>query len=128
MIRVKTSFNKKPVVDAATRASVKNLQKGAFAVRKDAQASVQTSGQPSTPGSPPNTKKGQFLKSILYAVDAKEMSAVIGPSVKLMSDAGRAHEKGGVFRGQRYPKRATMVPALQRKLGSFAGLWSDSVK
>ena len=127
-IKVRTVFSAKKVLDKERRASIRNLFKGAFAVRKEAQESIETSDTPSEPGEPPHTKRGQFRKAILYAVDKPAMTAYIGPSARLIGPSGRAHEKGGTFRGQRYPKRPTMAPALDRKRSSLAGVWEGSVK
>lgn len=125
--------------------SFKNLGHASSAIRKDAIASIKpgptrqetlpsgrvvTRKVPSRPGTPPHThtagvtKKGKpkagFLpRAIVFVVDKAKQEAVIGPRASIIGESGGAHELGGEFRGQDYPERAYMYPALQRNLSRF---------
>ena len=113
------------VVEGQERAAGKALAKVAFEIRKAAIASIVESPEPSRPGRPPHTRRGLARRAIMYSVDRKAQRAVIGPEASIIGDAMRAHEFGGDFRGQTYPQRPFMGPALERNVGllptGFAG-------
>lgn len=78
----------------------------------------------SRPGSPPYTLKGLLSKSIRFDVDKGKKRAIIGPRFSLVGLSGRAHELGGRYKGQQYPKRPFMYPALVKSKSRFIGRWS----
>lgn len=81
---------------------------------------------PSKPGTPPHTGPRRILKkAILF--DADEEGAIIGPAYSLVGESMEAHEFGGEYRGQEYPERPFMGPALDDKLDRLIGNWSGSV-
>jgi hypothetical protein len=86
--------NTDAVRKAVKRAAWKNLAHAAAGLRKAAQYSIKTRQTSSQAGTPPNTRKGALRRSILFAVE-NGVTAVIGPSVNLISDVARAHEHGG---------------------------------
>jgi hypothetical protein len=86
--------NTDAVRKAVKRAAWKNLAHAAAGLRKAAQYSIKTRVASSEPGTPPTTRKGALRRSILFAVE-NGVTAVIGPSVNLISDVARAHEHGG---------------------------------
>jgi len=102
------------VHDALRRGARRGLFRAAAAIRLQAGRSIITSSSPSQPGRPPHTRKGQLRRAILFA--AKEdhglLAALIGTSHDILGPAGRAHEFGGRFRREVFPKRAFMKPAL----------------
>lgn len=116
-------------MDAALRASRDAVRHGAAKVRQIAIASIASAVGPSAPGHPPHTRRGRLPRSILFAADmaGDEASAIIGPSAALMGPAARAHEFGGQFRGEYYPARPFMGPALDKSLDTFAGDFSGSL-
>jgi hypothetical protein len=117
------------VIAAALRASRDAVRHGAAKVRQIARASISPASGPSAPGHPPHTRRGQLPRSILFAADmtGEEAVAFVGPSAALMGPAARAHEFGGQFRGEHYPARPFMGPALDRSLDTFAGDFSGSL-
>lgn len=126
----------KRVTAASERTTFRNLPHAAAAIRKDAVGSIKQAEGPSAPGTPPHThtggvtKKGKVRKGNLQraiAFDANKESAVIGPRESVVGLAGRAHELGEEFRGDDYPERPFMGPALEQNLDRFAGEWAGSI-
>ena len=113
------------VREAAEKAARRAFAKAAYRIFRDAQASITRSAEPSAPGEPPHTRRGQLKRAIRY--DATKDGAVIGPLASMMGTAGEAHEFGGGFRGQSYPERAFMGPALERELDKFAGEFRGAI-
>ena len=52
---------------------------------------------------------------------------MIGPRASIVGEAGRAHEFGDEFRGDDYPERAFMWPALEREAPEFAASHRNSL-
>lgn len=112
---------------AEERARIGNFRHAAGAIRKDAIASIipDPLGKSSPAGHPVATRRGQAKRAIVYAAD--KYGAVIGPTANLVGTSMSAHEFGGSYKGQRYPKRPTMGPALERQTDRFAGSWRGSI-
>ena len=105
---------------------------------------------PSSPvGTPPHTHAGSTRKrktegalpaSILYDLEtaadswmpgpsfsSEPTAVVIGPSFALLGTAGKPHEHAGSFRGDSYPQRPFMGPALAEDIGGLPGLLADQI-
>ncbi|NJL32247.1 MAG: hypothetical protein HC898_11875 [Phycisphaerales bacterium] len=54
-------------------------------------------------------------------------AVVIGPDYANVADAGAAHEFGGRFRQEHYPRRAFMGPALEKVKDRLPRMWAGSV-
>lgn len=117
--------NSRRVREAADRAARRAFAKAAFRIMRDAQASVERSATPSSPGEPPHTRRGQLKRAIRYA--ATKDGAVIGPLASMVGVSAEAHEFGGQLKGQSYPERPFMGPALERDLDNFAGDFAGSI-
>jgi hypothetical protein len=104
-IAVHTEFDAKRVEKAVKDASFKSLGHAAASIRLTARRSIRRRKKPSSPGAPPHTREGRLKKAIVYAVERREERAVIGPSYRVVGPVGMAHEFGGKFRGQVYPRR-----------------------
>lgn len=129
------------VAKAARRATYRAVEKTAFVIRKQAVDSIQrgspapTNGKkrsrkvaklvPSSPGSPPNTRFGQIKRSIVYF--AAKGEAVIGPRFSIVGESATAHEFGGNFKGEDYPARPFMGPALDSNLTKFGSSFAGSI-
>lgn len=125
-VRVKVIDETKRVETAAEKAAFRNFNHAAASLSKDAKASIESSPEPSAPGQPPHTRRGNPLRrAVRYAADKE--GAVIGPLASMVGDAGEAHEFGGSFRGQTFPARPFMGPALDRAIPRFAGDWAGSI-
>ena len=140
-----STFRGGKVKDAAARANFTNLTHAAAAIRltarrsikkapkargREAQGRFRSAGktQPSPPGKPPHTRKGQIKRAILYSVERKAGRAFIGPTYEAMGMSASAHEFGGRFRGQRYRARPFMGPALKENVPRLPRLWAGSVR
>ena len=113
------------VLAAAERAARRTFARAAYRIMRDAKASIERSAEPSLPGDPPHTRRGQLRRAIRY--DATKDGAVIGPLASMMGGAGAAHEFGGAFRREQFPARPFMGPALERELDNFAGEFAGSI-
>jgi phage gpG-like protein len=113
------------VREAADRAARRVFAKAAFRIMRDAQSSVVRSAKPSSPGDPPHTKRGQLRRAIRYS--ATKDGAVIGPLASMVGVSAEAHEFGGAYKGQSFPERPFMGPALERDLDNFAGDFAGSI-
>jgi len=124
--KVEYTDTTKRVEEAVDKAAYRSLSHAAASIRKAAIASLEKTAGPSAAGTPPHTR-GRLKRAIVY--DADKQSAVIGPRYSRFGIALQAHEHEGVrvYRGQRFPPRQTMFPALQRNLSRFAQAWAGSV-
>lgn len=103
-------------------------------------------GQPSDPGKPPRVSPA-FKRNVRFEWDKATRSVVIGPqklSGVATPDAIEALEKGKstqrvVLTGKgrdrkrrrvsaRYPSRAFMVPAMEKRIGELPGLWKNAIR
>ena len=106
--------DRRRVQDAMRRAQRRGLIRAAAAIRLQAARSIIQSASPSAPGRPPHTRKGLLRRSILYALQEERglLAAIIGTSHDILGPAGRAHEFGGRFRREVFPRRPFIEPAL----------------
>jgi hypothetical protein len=130
MVRAKskTTFDPKKVLRAAKNGSIQSLGHGGAAIRLAARRSIKTSAKESAPGTPPNSRKGQLKRAIVYAVEKEQQRVVIGPDQGVVGTSGAAHEFGGQYKKQRYEKRPFMGPALEKIKDRLPQEWAGSVK
>jgi hypothetical protein len=123
-----TQMHPEKVTKAVDRSTFKNLGHAAARISKDAKASLERAEGPSAPGTPPHTHRGAYLRrAIRFDNDRKAQEAVIGPMESIVGTAGSAHEHGGEYKGQTFPERPFMVPALEQNLDRFASEWAGSI-
>lgn len=116
---------------AADRATREYLFRGAGLIRKIARGSIRRRKNPdrSSPrGRPPHTHTGQLKRALAFMADPANNRAIIGPRRSIVGRSGRAHEFGGRFRGDRYPRRPFMGPALDSARDDLARIWRDAVR
>jgi hypothetical protein len=107
-------------------AAFRTFNQAAFAIRRSAVESIEKAEGPSDPGSPPHTHNRMFLRrAIRY--EANKEGAVIGPRYSAVGISGEPHEFGGKYKGDVYPARPFMRPALEANLSRFASSWSGSI-
>lgn len=125
-ISVKTTDTTKRVADAADKAAYRSLSHAAASIRREAIASTVKTQGASDPGQPPHTR-GRLKQAITY--DANKESAVIGPRRSRFGTALQAHEHEGMrrYRGQKFPSRQVMFPAMSRNLQRFAASWAGEI-
>jgi hypothetical protein len=126
--KAKTKFDGKKVMNVAKRASITNLGHAGAAIRLTARHSIRKAKGPSTPGTPPHTRKGRIRNAIKYAVTSGKQSVVIGPDYAVAADSGAAHEFGGRYRRENYDRRPFMGPALEKVKDRLPPMWAGSVK
>lgn len=113
------------VAKAAEKAAFKNFGHAAARIRKDAAESIQRSAQASMPGAPPHTRRGHLKRAFRF--DRTKDDAVIGPRGSIVGESASAHEFGGQYKGQQFPERPFMGPALEKNLPRFADDWAGSL-
>ena len=121
-------FDTDGLVAKAAKASVEVLRRMGAYVRRVAQGKVRQSARPSSPGSPPHTRRGALKRGILFGVDRGRQSVLVGPSVRFVGSSMRAHEFGGGYKKERYPKRPLMGPSLRESAPHLAKMWDGAVK
>ena len=125
---VRSFFDAKGVQRKANDGSIKALGHAAGAIRLTARRSIKRSPAYSDPGTPPHTRRGLLREAILYAVEKDAQRALIGPTYEMAGTSGSAHEFGGRYRGDEYPKRSFMGPALEAIRPRLPSFWAASVK
>ena len=125
-VKVRTRLDKGKVKRAVARANIETLGHAGALVRKIARNSIRRGQKESAPGQPPHTRKGQLKRAILYAKE--EGSVVVGPSAEIVGQSGKAHEFGGKYRAERFPRRPFMGPALEKARDRLPKLWRASVR
>jgi hypothetical protein len=127
-MRSESEFDVEAVRKRAERGSFRSLSHAAAAIRLTARRSIRKSTSYSAPGTPPHTRRGQLRGAIVYAVERHADRALIGPTHERVGASGMAHEFGGKYRRERYPKRPFIAPALEKVAPRLAGLWEGSVR
>ena len=126
-MKCEVEFDEDGLVARIARAGRDILRRAGAYVRRVAQRKVVTSPKPSTPGQPPHSRKGLLKRAILFASDG-DRSVLVGPGFNFVGVSASAHEFGGKYRRERYPKRPLMGPALKESAPRLAKLWRDAVK
>ena len=121
-------FDADGLVARAAKASVDVLRRMGAYIRRAAQSKVRQSRNPSQPGEPPHTRRGALKRGFLFGVDRRTNSVVVGPSIRFVGTSMQAHEFGGGYKRERYPKRPLMGPSLRESAPHLAKMWEDAVK
>lgn len=121
-------FHEKQVLDAVKRGTIIALRRSGAYLRKVARNMVKKGNSASAPGTPPHTKSGRLKSSILFGVDNQSETVVIGPAGNMVGTVMFAHEFGGKYKRQKYPKRPLMGPALEASEPKLSKFWEDSLK
>jgi phage gpG-like protein len=127
-VRVKTKNSIDKVKAKVKQGNFKSLGHAGAAIRLVARRSIRKRKSASMPGTPPNTRRGQLKRSILYSLDKQRGVVLIGPDYEVVGTAGKAHEFGGLFRREVYPKRPFMGPALEKVKDRLPSMWSSSIR
>jgi hypothetical protein len=127
-MKCKTRFHAEKVAAAARRGNFKSLGHAAAAIRLTARRSIRPSRRASAPGRPPHTRRGLMKRAILYAVEPEGTSAVVGPDAAFVGGSAQPHEFGGRYKGQEYPRRPFMGPALEQVRDRLPRHWAASVR
>ena len=126
--QVKTRADIPKVLRKVRRANIESLGHAGASIRLTAKRSIRKSANPAEPGRPPKTRRGQLRSAIRFAVEKNRQRVVIGPDFRIVGQSARAHEFGGRYRKQRYPKRPFMGPALTKTKDRLPRHWAGSVR
>lgn len=121
-------FDKDGLVARVAKATTSVLRRMGAYIRRSAQHKVHSSDKASIPGSPPNSKTGALKRGILFGLEKRRESVLVGPAFRFVGESMLAHEFGGKYRKERYPKRPLMGPTLKESAPRLAKLWQDAVK
>jgi len=127
-MNIKTRSDIPKVLRKARRANIENLGHAGASIRLTAKRSIRKSANPAEPGRPPKTRRGRLRNSIRFAVERNRQRVLIGPDQRIVGQSGRAHEFGGRYRKQRYPKRPFMGPALTKTKDRLPKYWAGSIR
>lgn len=127
-MRSEVEFDADGLVARVAKASVEILRRMGAYVRTVARRKVKTSERPSTPGTPPHSRTGALKRGILFGVERRRNAVVVGPSERFVGTSAAAHEFGGAYKRERYPKRPLMGPSLKESSPRLARMWQDAVK
>jgi len=127
-LQVRTRSDIPKVLRKVRRANIESLGHAGATIRLTAKRSIRKSPNPAEPGRPPKTRRGQLRSSIRFAVEKNKQRVVIGPDYGVVGQSARAHEFGGRYRRERYPKRPFMGPALTKTKDRLPKHWAGSVK
>ena len=122
---------RKRIEKAVEKGAYRSFSHAAGSIRKAARASIVRSNKPGPPGGPVRSKRGRggglakHKGTILYV--ANKEGAVIGFVASKIGQAMEAHEHGKERGGVRFPKRPTMLPALERNLARFHREWKGAL-
>ena len=127
-MKFRIEFDGHKVIAAVERGNLVALRRAGAYIRKAARNRVSQSEHSSIPGSPPNTRRGLLKNSLLFGVEKGSTTVVIGPAKTFIGTSMRAHEFGGRYKKQRYPKRPLMGPTLENSVSKLPKMWENIVK
>jgi phage gpG-like protein len=127
-IEVKTRLDVQEILRRSKRGQINSLGRASALVRTIASRSIRKKKKASSPGTPPNTQKKALKKGIVFAVEKGKDRSVIGPSHDFVGASGMAHEFGGRYGKERYPKRPFMHPALMKAAPQLPAHWAGILK
>ena len=127
-MQARTRDNTKQVLTKAKKGSIKSLGHAGATIRLTARRSIRRRKKASPEGRPPSTRAGQLRGAIMYAVEKHKDLVVIGPEHPKVGRSASAHEHGGRYKRQRYPKRPFMGPALEATKERLPRKWAGSVR
>lgn len=127
-LKQKTQFDTEKIKKKVRKANIESLSGAGAYIRRVARNKIIQSPNSAPVGSAPHSRRGQLKKSLLFGVDRQRNSVVIGPAASLIGQSMVAHEYGGKYRKERYPRRPLMGPSLQQSRSRLPAMWADSVK
>ena len=127
-MKTEIEFDADGLAARVAKASADVLRRMGAYVRSVARRMVKPGKDPSAPGTPPHSGTGALKRGILFGLEKERRSVVIGPAFRFVGESMSAHEFGGGYRRERYPKRPLMGPALKESVPRLSRFWLDAVK
>ena len=126
MVTSKASIKKAPPPTVTvTAAPLKRNAKGQFKKGSGKRGRKVRRRIPSPRGTPPHTHTGLLPRAIGYAVEGS--TAVIGTQYSMIGTGGEPHEEAGEYKGDVFPDRAFMGPALDKTSPLFGPKFQGSI-
>lgn len=126
--RVRTRSDVAKVIRKARRNNPTSLGHAAALIRLSARHSIRTSKKPAARGQPPHTRGRKRLRNaVLYFVDKRRETALIGPSHRIAGISGGEHEHGLDWR-KPMDERPFMGPALKKESPKLPKQWEGFVR
>ena len=126
-MKCEVEFDEDGLVARIAHATKSILRRAGAYVRRVAQRKVTLSPKAALPGQPPHSRKGLLKRAILFGSDG-DKTVLVGPSFNFVGESAAAHEFGGRYRRERYPKRPLMGPSLKESAPHIAKMWQGAVK
>lgn len=126
--RARVAANPRMIRRRAKTGSIASLRHAGGAIRLTARRSIRRSPRPAAPGRAPHTRKGKLKHALAYAVRKQDQKVIIGPRHSSIGRSAAAHEHGGRVRGQHFPKRPFMGPALLKLAPKLPRHWANSIQ
>jgi hypothetical protein len=108
----KIQFRRDRILRAIQRANEGWLNSVGYLISSLAKGRIKRSTRKAPAGEPPHSRRGLLRRAIRYRVAPDRRSVVIGPRFSVVGSAGAAHEHGGKYKGETYPRRPFMGPTL----------------
>ena len=86
-MKCRIEFDDRRILVAVKSGNNIALRRAGAYIRKAARNRVTTSEKASAPGTPPNTRRGLLKQSLLFGVDKRRESVVIGPAESMIGTA-----------------------------------------
>ena len=127
-IKVTSRMDVQKILRRSKRGQINSLGRASALVRTIASRSIRSSKKSAPEGRPPHTQTKRLRRGIVFAVEKSKGRSVIGPSHDFVGQSGMAHEFGGKYRNEKYPKRPFMHPALQKATPQLPRHWAGMLK
>lgn len=127
MIEVRTRLDVQKILRAKRRGNPDSLVRAGAYLRRVMRSTIGRTKKPRAAGKAMSSPTGSARRSILFGVDKRNDSVVVGPSVKLFGKAGQYHEFGRKRYGRKYPERPFAAPSLTKSKDKLDQFWSGSI-
>lgn len=127
-IKVRTRMDVQKVLRRSRRGGLDSLGRAGAYLRTVMKRTLGNRKNPRAPGQPASSPTGHARRSILFAVDKRSESVIVGPSYRRVGRAMYAHEFGRKHHGQKFPARPFAGPALQKALPALSPFWQGVIK
>lgn len=126
--QVATTWYDRRIKERIRKGKLRGIQGAAAYVRAVIRNLIRRRKGPSSPGQPPHTQTGRLRASILYAVDQRRQTALIGASRRVVGVAGAEHEHGLHWREEDFPARPFAAPGLERAGPKLPSKWAGAIR
>jgi hypothetical protein len=127
-IKFENFFDRKAVIDAATKAERQQLSKWGAYVRTRSKQSIRKRKKVSLPGQPPSSHEGSLKRLIFFAYDKQDAEVVAGPLLFSSRPGADLLEFGGRRYGKSYKARPYMRPAADSVNKDLPDIFANSIK